>query len=66
LGEEFISRFSANVKCDRKGAVKAILEPPRADFTIGNCNILGLNGLSPDFETYFNWELIKLWEHIEI
>jgi hypothetical protein len=60
VGEEFISRFSANVKCDRKGAVKAILELPRANFILSNCNILRLDGVPPDFSTDFNWELIEL------
>jgi hypothetical protein len=61
LAEEFISRFSANVKCDRTWrAVKAILELPRANSILGNCNILRLEGVPPDFETDFNWELIEL------
>jgi len=60
LGEEFISRFSTNVKCDRKGTVKAILELPRANSILGNCNILRLEGVLPDFETDFNREFIEL------
>jgi hypothetical protein len=59
--EEFISRFSANVKCDRTWrAVKAILELLRANSILGNCNILRLEGVPLDFETDFNWELIEL------
>jgi hypothetical protein len=60
LGEEFISRFSANVKCDRKGTVKAIPELPRTNSILGNCNILRLEGVPPDFETDFNWEFIEI------
>jgi hypothetical protein len=60
LGEEFISRFSVNVKCDRKGMVKAILELPRTNSNLGNCNILRLEGVPPDFETDFDWEFIEL------
>jgi hypothetical protein len=61
MAEEFISRFSANVKCNRTlRAVKAILEFSRTNSIVGNCNNLRLESVPPDFETDFNWEFIEL------
>jgi hypothetical protein len=61
LAEEFISRFSANVKCYRTWrVVKAILDFPIVNSSVKNRNILRLECVLPDFETDFNGELIEL------